>query len=156
MPESVKDRPTRSHEYVFMFTKAHQYTYHHEAVKERAENRDMRNRRTVWNINTAGSGGTHIAAFPEALVEPCVLAATVPGDFVLDPFFGSGTVGIVSRRLDRQYVGIELNPAYVAEAIAALRKPVSATRRNGCNYKITDDELTPSLLETPGDCRIES
>ncbi len=70
-------------------------------------------------------GGTsHIASFPEALVEPCILASTKPGDFVLDPFFGSGTVGIVARRLRRRYVGIELNPAYVAEAMHALEQPV--------------------------------
>jgi site-specific DNA-methyltransferase (adenine-specific) len=154
MPESVKDRPTRAHEYLFMFTKSERYTYYHEEVKERAEDGEKRNRRSVWNINTAGSGGSHIAAFPEDLVEPCILASTKAGDFVLDPFFGSGTVGIVARRLDRRYVGIELNPEYVSEATSALRKPVTASRRNGFRYAI-QDELSPTLLETPSHRRVK-
>jgi len=152
MPESVKDRPTRAHEYVFMLTKSEQYSYDHEAVKERAEDGSKRNRRTVWSINTLNSGSSHIAAFPEALVEPCILAATQPGDFVLDPFFGSGTVGLVARRLGRLYVGIELNPAYVAEATRALDQPLNVSRRNGYRTQSApEDELAPTLLETPGD-----
>ena len=125
MPESVKDRPTRAHEYLFMLTKTGSYRYDQEAVKEPAGNGHTRNRRTVWNINTCNSGSSHIASFPQALVEPCVLASTHPGDFVLDPFFGSGTVGVVARRLGRRYVGIELNPSYVAEAVSALQRPSS-------------------------------
>jgi site-specific DNA-methyltransferase (cytosine-N4-specific) len=149
MPESVKDRPTRAHEYIFMFTKAEQYTYHHERVKERAEDGTMRNRRSVWSINTSGSGSSHIAAFPEALVAPCILASTQPGDFVLDPFFGSGTVGIVARQLGRPYVGVELNPAYVEEAKRALEKPVSMPRRSSHQYAESLHESVPTLLETP-------
>src|SRR5438552_726340 len=68
MPESVKDRPTRAHEYLFMLTKGEQYRYNHEAVKESTENGGTRNRRTVWHINTSNSGSSHIAAFPQALV----------------------------------------------------------------------------------------
>jgi site-specific DNA-methyltransferase (adenine-specific) len=79
-----------------------------------------RNRRTVWSINTSPANGNHIASFPEDLVEPCVLAATRPGDFVLDPFFGCGTVGLVCRRLKRQYIGIELNPQYAQQAMKLL------------------------------------
>jgi site-specific DNA-methyltransferase (cytosine-N4-specific) len=152
MPESVKDRPTRAHEYLFMLTKAEQYNYNHEAVKERAEDGTKRNRRTVWNINTLNSGGSHIAAFPEALVEPCILASTQETDFVLDPFFGSGTVGLVAKRLGRRYVGIELNPTYVADAIRALEQPSSVSRRNGYRpQEQTKDELAPTFLETPSD-----
>jgi site-specific DNA-methyltransferase (adenine-specific) len=152
MPESVKDRPTRAHEYLFMLTKGEKYSYDHEAVKERAEDGSKRNRRTVWSINTSNSGSSHIAAFPEALVEPCILASTKPDDFVLDPFFGSGTVGLVARRLSRRYVGIELNPADIAEATRALARPLNALRRNGYRPHIEiHNELAPTLLETSSD-----
>jgi len=150
MPESVKDRPTRSHEYLFMLTKSEQYLYDAEAIKEPAENGHTRNRRTVWSINTGSSGSTHIASFPQALVEPCILASTKPDDFVLDPFFGSGTVGLVARRFARRYVGIELNPAYVAEALVALQK--FETSKPGINYRPTkpEYEYTPAFFESSG------
>ena len=106
MPESVKDRPTRSHEYLFMFSKAERYYYDREAVLEG----NGRNRRTVWDIHTQGFGGAHFATFPTKLIEPCVRASSRPGDRILDPFFGSGTVGVVAQQLNRHYVGIELNP----------------------------------------------
>lgn len=108
MPESVKDRPTRSHEYVFMLTKSEKYYYDNIAVKENG-----RNRRTVWNVNTAPFAEAHFATFPTALIDPCILAATCVGDYVLDPFFGSGTVGVVCQEHNRKFVGIELNDEYV-------------------------------------------
>lgn len=151
MPESVKDRPTRAHEYLFMLTKTERYAYNQEAVMERAEDGRKRNRRTVWSINTSGSGSSHIAAFPEALVEPCILSSTKADDFVLDPFFGSGTVGCVARRWGRRYVGIELNPAYIDEAIRALQLPLNVTRSNGSRKPANYDDLAPTLLETPDD-----
>jgi len=151
MPESVKDRPTRAHEYLFMLTKSEQYRYDHEAVREPAEDGRSRNRRTVWNINTSNSGGSHIAAFPQALVEPCILASSAPGDFVLDPFFGSGTVGLVAKRLNRRYVGIELNPAYVAEAVSALEGKATVSMRTEAARPKTEYELALTLLEAPGD-----
>ncbi len=154
MPESVKDRPTRAHEYLFMLTKSERYRYYHEAVKERAEDGRTRNRRSVWSINTSGSGSSHIAAFPEALVAPCILAATQPDEFVLDPFFGSGTVGLVARRLGRRYIGIELNPVYVREAERALQRPISFPRRNGHRYADLNNEPAPTLLETPSNRRV--
>lgn len=116
MPESVKDRPTRSHEYLFMFTKSEKYFYDRTAVLEP----NGRNRRTVWDIHTQGFNGAHFATFPPRLVEPCILASSRPGDVVLDPFFGSGTVGVVAQQLDRRYAGIELNPEYVALAARRL------------------------------------
>ena len=151
MPESVKDRPTRAHEYLFMLTKAEHYRYDHEAVKEPTEDGRTRNRRTVWNINTSNSGSSHIAAFPQALVEPCILASTAPGEFVLDPFFGSGTVGLVADRLGRRYVGIELNPAYVVEATTLLQRPVATPKRNGHRNTNPEYERTATLLESTGD-----
>ena len=121
MPESVKDRPIRSHEYLFMLTKSERYYYDHEAVKESADNGvEKRSRRSVWNVNTKAFSGAHFATFPPELIRPCVLASTEPGDFVLDPFFGSGTVGLVSQQESRQYIGIELNPDYVRMAASRL------------------------------------
>lgn len=116
MPESVKDRPTRAHEYVFMFTKAERYYYDRASVLEP----NGRNRRSVWEIHTQAFAGAHFATFPPRLIEPCVLASTRAHDIVLDPFFGSGTVGIVAQQLGRRYVGIELNPRYVALAAQRL------------------------------------
>jgi site-specific DNA-methyltransferase (adenine-specific) len=120
MPESVKDRPTKSHEYLFMLTKSEQYYYNYEASKEIGLNGGYRNRRTVWNINTQSFQEAHFATFPPKLVEPCVQISSMPGDFVLDPFFGSGTVGLVCVQNRRQYVGIELNPEYVKMAADRL------------------------------------
>lgn len=149
MPESVKDRPTRSHEYLFMLTKSDQYTYHHESVKEMAENGSLRNRRSVWNINTCGSGSSHIASFPPALVEPCVKASSQPGDFVMDPFFGSGTVGLVAQKLGRRYLGVELNPLYVADAVSQLNPAAVGFGKNGHHsVKISYDNHF-ALHETP-------
>lgn len=122
MPESVKDRPARSHEYMFLLTKSEKYFYDHEAVKEPAANGKLRNRRSVWSINTEPSSWAHFATFPTKLIEPCVLAATNPNDFILDPFFGSGTVGEVCRDLGRRCIGIELNPEYVNIAYNRLRE----------------------------------
>ncbi len=113
-PESVKDRPTRSHEYIFLFSKSERYYYDADAIRE-AANGDghTRNRRSVWSINTEAFPGAHFATFPPALVELCVRAGTQAGDRVLDPFFGSGTVGVVCQALNRRFVGIELKPQYV-------------------------------------------
>lgn len=122
MPESVKDRPTRAHEYVFLLSKNEKYYYDSDAVREQND----RNRRSVWNVNTQATAHAHFAVFPPQLVEPCILAATRPGDFVLDPFFGSGTVGMVAENLGRRYIGIELNPEYVqiaTERLGALFRP---------------------------------
>lgn len=121
-PESVKDRPTRSHEYVFLFSKSEDYFYDHAAVREPTDSGDgLRNRRTVWSINTEPFPEAHFATFPPALVAPCVLAGSTPGDRVLDPFFGSGTTGVVCQRLGRAFTGIELKPEYAAIATRRLR-----------------------------------
>jgi DNA modification methylase len=72
-----------------------------------------RNLRSVWSISTSGYPGAHFAVMPEALAERCILAGSREHDLILDPFLGSGTVGMVAERLGRRWVGIELNPAYV-------------------------------------------
>ncbi len=122
MPESVKDRPTRSHEYLFMLTKSEQYFYGWQASREPAGHGGLRNRRSVWAVNTRPFAGAHFATFPTDLIRPCIQASSQPGDFILDPFFGSGTVGLASQEEGRRYVGIELNPEYVALAAGRLRQ----------------------------------
>jgi DNA modification methylase len=140
MPESVKDRCTKAHEYVFMLTKQARYYFDNEAIKEKANpdnsirDRDatrlnntpgrakmgglkkndyeMRNKRSVWTVPTSQYCGAHFAVFPPALIEPMVLASTRKGDIVLDPFMGSGTTAQVAQDLGRNWIGCELNPDY--------------------------------------------
>jgi len=123
-PESVKDRPTRSHEFLFLFSKSERYYYDWEAIIEPALDRKQaaKNRRTVWNINTEPYPGSHFAVFPKALVRLCISAGSEPGDRVLDPFLGSGTTGVVSNELGRQCTGIELKPEYAELAWERLLK----------------------------------
>lgn len=113
-PESVKDRPTRAHEYVFLFSKSERYYYDCQAIMEPAVDpkQKSKNRRTVWNINTEPYPGSHFAVYPKALVRLCVAAGSRENGRVLDPFFGSGTTGIVCNELSRKCVGIELNAEY--------------------------------------------
>lgn len=129
MPESVRDRPSRSHEYLFLLTKSEKYHYDWEASRELADGGGYRNRRSVWHVNTRPFPGAHFATFPPDLVRPCILASTEADDFVLDPFFGSGTVGMVCREEARNYVGIELNPEYVAIAASRLHGHLRTGRR---------------------------
>jgi site-specific DNA-methyltransferase (cytosine-N4-specific) len=174
MPESVQDRCTKAHEYIFLLTKSSSYYCDMASIrvpasletkiqsfdtmnfkardkyktagnvnppkgavayadgderhrtkagllayaqKTRADGEvdlSTANRRSVWTIATEAYPGAHFATFPEALVEPCVLAGSRAGDVVFDPFFGSGTTGQVAARLGRQFIGCELNPAYEA------------------------------------------
>lgn len=145
MPESVKDRPTRNHEYVFLLSKSERYHCDMKAIEEdgavaagtraakganvRSDLKDVngrppeyweytgkRNKRSVWKVNTQPFRGAHFAVMPEALVEPCILAGCPEGGLVLDPFLGSGTVGVVALRHFRRFIGIELNPAYAEMA----------------------------------------
>lgn len=121
LPESVKDRPSRTHEYVFLFSKSEDYFYNHEAMKEPARDGGQRSGRSVWSINTEPCKERHFATFPTALVARCIRAATQPGASVLDPFFGSGTVGEVCQSLDLRFTGIELKPEYVEIARNRLK-----------------------------------
>ncbi len=138
MPESVTDRPTKAHEYLFLLTKQERYYYDAAAIKEpangnahaRGDNKNPkrmagpnprniasemtedRNRRSVWSITTEPYADAHFAVMPTALVEPCILAGSRIGDTVLDPFMGSGTVAQVAQDLGRKWIGCELNPEY--------------------------------------------
>jgi site-specific DNA-methyltransferase (cytosine-N4-specific) len=113
-PESVKDRPTRSHEYLFFFSKSEKYYYDWQAIMEPASDpkQKTKNRRTVWSITTEPYPGSHFAVYPRALVRLCVAAGSRENGRVLDPFFGSGTTGVVCNELGRHCVGIELNTEY--------------------------------------------
>ena len=124
MPESVKDRPTRSHEYLFLLTKNKKYYYDYEAIKEPSVNDDneLRNKRDVWTVNTANFKGAHFAVFPPKLIEPCILAGSKTGDVVLDPFNGSGTTGVVCINNNRKYIGIDINADYLNMTMERLNQ----------------------------------
>lgn len=149
MPEAVTDRPTRAHEYIFLFSSKPVYYYDSDAIKEpcgtkgnsrtfrgggvyvdnasfdnntvkaresrgNVENKSgKRNKRDVWSVATARFKEAHYATFPPELIRPCVLAGCPEGGTVLDPFFGSGTTGLVAEQEKRRFIGIELNPDYV-------------------------------------------
>lgn len=72
-----------------------------------------RNKRSVWKISTKGFKGAHFATYPEKLIEVPILAGCPVGGLVLDPFMGAGTTAVVAKRLNRHYVGIELNQEYI-------------------------------------------
>lgn len=145
----MKDRCTKSHEYIFLLSKSPKYYFDYVAIKEprtakekgdrkafrgglytdnntfdnsaviertshgnKPAESDLRNRRDVWNIAVKPYKGAHFATFPEALVEPCLMAGCPEGGIALDPFSGAGTVGVVCKRKKRNYIGIELNPEY--------------------------------------------
>lgn len=137
MPESVKDRCTKSHEYIFLFSKSKKYYFDNESIKEpakypydkRGERNDSRrglsmnsingntgayrNKRDVWFVNTKPCKEAHFAVFPDTLIEPCILVGCPENGIVIDPFIGSGTTGMVSKRNNRNYIGIELNSDYI-------------------------------------------
>jgi site-specific DNA-methyltransferase (cytosine-N4-specific) len=113
MPESVRDRPSRSHEYIFLLTKSERYRF----SRPQLENGHAGVRRTVWDIRTGRSKlDGHHAAFPESLVRPCISSSTHKNDLVLDPFCGTATVGRVCVELQRRFIGIELSPRYARAA----------------------------------------
>lgn len=119
-PESVKDRPSRAHEYLFLLTKTERYYYDYEAGLEASNGGGLRNRRSVWSVKQRNNGLSHPAAFPPELIRPCILMTSRPGDLILDPYFGTGTVGEVSISEGRDFLGIELSPKYASEAGARL------------------------------------
>lgn len=119
-PESVKDRPTRSHEYIFLLSKSEKYFYDSRSVRGPND----RNLRTVWEVPTEPLKEAHFATFPPSLIEPCIAVSSQPEDLVLDPFVGSGTTGCVSLALGRRFVGLEINPEYVRIAEKRLGRAI--------------------------------
>ena len=142
MPESVKDRCTKAHEYIFLLSKSRKYYYDNEAIKEPVKQdwgtRDRskgkyhnegtglqphsgltksyttKNKRSVWTVTNKPYKGAHFAVFPTDLIEPCILAGSSEGDVVLDPFMGSGTTAMVALKHNRNYIGCELNEDYAS------------------------------------------
>ncbi len=139
MPESVKDRCTKSHEYIFLLSKSKNYYYDNEAIKEPAKDwgtRDRtngkyhnkgtglqphtglsksyptKNKRSVWTVTSKPYKEAHFATYPPDLIEPCIKAGSRKGDIILDPFMGSGTTAMVSKQLDRHFIGCELHDSY--------------------------------------------
>ena len=130
MPENVKDRPIRSYEHVFLFSKSRRYYYDSSAAAEPAAlsgrgsgnmQELYRNGRDVWMVNTVAYKGAHFAAFPPKLALKCILAGCPKNGIVIDPFFGSGTTGLAAVENSRRYIGIELNPAYCMLAEERIR-----------------------------------
>lgn len=141
MPEGhVKNRPTKAHEYVFLFAKSDRYFFdsagitepvqHNHLIGKRRDRKHdstiLRNdsgssnygkptriRRSVWTVANEHFPGAHFAVYPSALIRPCVLAGSRPGDTVLDPFSGSGTTGMVATQEGRKYIGFDLNSDYL-------------------------------------------
>jgi DNA modification methylase len=150
MPESVTDRCTKAHEYLFLLSKSKNYYFDDLAIAEPAAqpNRQrsdrfggkkydgsttmhsdgsvftgskMRNRRSVWNVTTQPYKEAHFATFPPKLIEPCILAGCPIGGTVLDPFGGAGTTAMVAERLGRNSISFELNEGYVDIAERRIR-----------------------------------
>ena len=117
-PESVRDRCTKSHEYIFLLSKSDKYYYDAESIKEKSksDSNASKNKRSVWSVNAKAFRGAHFAVFPTELINPCVLAGCPEGGTVLDPFAGAGTTGLVSVRNGRNFIGCELNPEYAKMA----------------------------------------
>jgi DNA modification methylase len=111
-PESVSDRATKSHEYVFMLSKSPRYFYDMGAAVEASVGGGTRNRRSVWNIPITPSRGPHFAAMPIELARMCIEAGCRPGGTVLDPFGGSGTTAEAARLLNRNAILVESNKEY--------------------------------------------
>ena len=107
MPESVRDRCTKSHEYIFLLSKSQNYYFDVDAIKE-----PTRRKRSVWDITKKPYKDAHFAVFPPDLIEPCIKAGSERGDIILDPFMGSGTTAMVSKQLGRDYIGCELHEEY--------------------------------------------
>ena len=112
MPESVKDRPNRNHEYIFLFSKNQRYFFNKNALISK----NGKKLRSVWEISRTNYNYKHYATFPTDLVSPCILSSSREEDCVLDPFCGVGTVGVVCKEFNRKFIGIDLNKEFLEEA----------------------------------------
>lgn len=151
-PESVKDRCTRNHEFIFMLVKSSNYLWNFEAMQEEASGTGggacfgkqnistegtgakqrtydrpeyaTRNKRSVWDVTAKPFKDAHFATFPVDLIEPCILATTNKGDLVLDPFCGSGTTGVASVKYDRLFLGMDCNQDYCDMSYRRIEKAI--------------------------------
>lgn len=133
-PESVTDRCTKSHEYIFLLSKSAKYYYDYISIRQPSKIKENRlsgivfrgtslvNKRDVWTVATRPFREAHFAVFPEALITDCVKAGCPEGGIVLDPFMGAGTTGLVAKKQGRHYIGIELNTQYVELANKRIKE----------------------------------
>ena len=158
MPESVRDRCTKSHESIFLLSKSQRYYFDADAIaepcvgfdnnaeKEKAsvDNKPnetgLRNKRDVWTVGTRGYSGAHFATFPPDLIEPCILAGCPRGGTVCDMFGGSGTVGVAAKAHGRNAILIDLNPDYTD----MQRRRIENTGNITSSRKKSRQELTLS------------
>lgn len=131
MPESVKTRCTKAHEYLFFLAKNQKYYFNNDAIQEpiqsskelitdidffglnKEKSIKTRNKRSVWRIANEPYKSSHVAPFPQKLVEPCILSGSKEGDTIIDIFNGIGTTGVVSLKYGRKYIGIDINKKYL-------------------------------------------
>ena len=123
MPESVKDRCTKSHEYIFLLSKNQNYYFDVDAIKE-----PTRRKRSVWSVTNKPYKHAHFATFPPDLIIPPILAGSKKGDIVLDPFMGSGTTGMVAKEHGRYFIGCELHADY--KELIRQRMPVEISSQD--------------------------
>jgi len=129
MPESMRDRCTKAHEYIFLFSKNQNYYFDVDAIKE-----PTRRKRSVWNIQVKPYKEAHFAVYPPDLIEPCIKAGSEKGDIVLDPFMGSGTTAAVAKSLGRDYIGCELHENYgdlIRKRVSEYHVPIEVVSQNG-------------------------
>ena len=113
MPESVRDRCTKSHEYIFLMTKQRDYYFDVDSIKiPTVDNNSLKRKKSVWEVKLKPYKDAHFAVFPPELIKPCILAGSEKGDIILDPFIGSGTTAVVAKDLGRDYIGCELHEGY--------------------------------------------
>ena len=113
MPESVRDRCSKSHEYIFLLSKSKNYYFNVDAIKEPTnDGTGLKRKKSVWNVKIKPYKEAHFAVYPSELIEPCILAGSEKNDIILDPFMGSGTTAMVAKQLGRYYNGCELNRDY--------------------------------------------
>ena len=113
MPESVRDRCTKSHEYIFLMTKQRDYYFDVDAIMvANSTGNQFKRKKSVWDVKLQPNKDAHFAVFPPDLIKPCILAGSEKNDIILDPFMGSGTTGMVAKELGRYYIGCELHEDY--------------------------------------------
>jgi DNA modification methylase len=135
MPESVRDRCTKSHEYMFLLSKSQNYYFDVDVIKE-----PTRRKRSVWNVKTKPYKGSHFAVFPPELITPCILASSEENDTILDPFIGSGTTAMVAKELGRYYIGCELHEDYGNLIQERMGVAVDKVVHNGLTSAFNDVE----------------
>ena len=110
MPESVRDRCTKSHEYIFLLSKNQNYYFDVDSIKvPTVDGKQLKRKKTVWDVKVKPNRATgHHAAYPEELITPCILAGSEENDIILVPFMGSGTTATVAKGFGRRYIGCDL------------------------------------------------